>query len=129
INVLGRSRHLYRSITDCGAGGLSSAIGEMAEGVGARVELSELPLKYPGLAPWEIWLSEAQERMVVAVADTAPLFTACERYGVECIDIGEFTGDERLIVTYEGTTVVDIDTNFLHDGRPQRQLNAVMPKP
>jgi phosphoribosylformylglycinamidine synthase len=101
----------------------------MAEGVGARVELSELPLKYPGLAPWEIWLSEAQERMVVAVADTAPLFEACERYGVECIDIGEFTGDERLIVTYEGTTVVDIDTNFLHDGRPQRQLNAVMPKP
>lgn len=129
IDVLGRSRHLYRSITDCGAGGLSSAIGEMAEGVGARVELSGLPLKYPGLAPWEIWLSEAQERMVVAVADTAPLFEACQRYGVECIDIGEFTGDERLVVTYEGTTVVDIDTNFLHDGRPQRCLNAVMPKP
>ena len=129
IDVLGRSRHLYRSITDCGAGGLSSAIGEMAEGVGARVELSGLPLKYPGLAPWEIWLSEAQERMVVAVADTVPLLAACERYGVECIDIGEFTGDERLVVTYEGTTVVDIDTNFLHEGRPQRQMNAVMPNP
>ena len=67
IDLLSDAKHLYRSITDCGAGGLSSAIGEMAEGVGADVELSHAPLKYPGLAPWEIWLSEAQERMVLAV--------------------------------------------------------------
>ena len=67
IDLLNDAQHLYRAITYCGAGGLSSAIGEMAEGVGARVELTHAPLKYPGLAPWEIWLSEAQERMVLAV--------------------------------------------------------------
>ncbi|MEP7115877.1 MAG: phosphoribosylformylglycinamidine synthase subunit PurS, partial [Ilumatobacteraceae bacterium] len=71
IDVLREATGLFTAITDCGAGGLSSAIGEMAEGVGADVDLSGAPLKYPGLRPWEIWLSEAQERMVVAVADTA----------------------------------------------------------
>ena len=68
IDVLDGAEHLWTAITDCGAGGLSSAIGEMAEGVGAEVELDAVPLKYPGLPPWEIWLSEAQERMVLAVA-------------------------------------------------------------
>ena len=58
---------LYTAVTDCGAGGLSSAVGEMAEGVGADVDVTLAPLKYPGLRPWEIWLSEAQERMVFAV--------------------------------------------------------------
>ena len=67
IDVLVGAEHLYTAITDCGAGGLSSAVGEMAEGVGADVELDRVPLKYAGLEPWEIWLSEAQERMVVAV--------------------------------------------------------------
>ena len=129
IDVLGAGRHLFRAITDCGAGGLSSAIGEMAEGVGASVELSELPLKYPGLSPWEIWLSEAQERMVVAVANIEPLQEACRLYGVECTDIGEFTGDGRLVVRHKGKIVVDMDTLFLHDGRPQRQLTAIMPTP
>ena len=68
IDVLRDATGLFTAITDCGAGGLSSAIGEMAEGIGADVDLSGAPLKYPGLRPWEIWLSEAQERMVVAVA-------------------------------------------------------------
>ena len=67
IDVLTGADDLYTAITDCGAGGLSSAVGEMAEHTGADVELTAAPLKYPGLAPWEIWLSEAQERMVVAV--------------------------------------------------------------
>ena len=62
-----RDRNLYRSITDCGAGGFSSAVGEMGEPVGAEVHLERVSLKYEGLAPWEIWLSEAQERMVIAV--------------------------------------------------------------
>ena len=62
-----RDQRLYNAITDCGAGGLSSAVGEMGEKLGADVELQDVPLKYPGLTPWEIWLSEAQERMVLAV--------------------------------------------------------------
>ncbi len=62
-----RDAGLYSAITDCGAGGFSSAVGEMGAEVGARVELANVPLKYPGLQPWEIWLSEAQERMVLAV--------------------------------------------------------------
>ena len=68
IDVLDGAEHLWTAITDCGAGGLSSAIGEMAEHLGADVDLDAVPLKYPGLQPWEVWLSEAQERMVLAVA-------------------------------------------------------------
>ena len=70
IDVIVRARDLglYNDITDCGAGGLSSAVGEMASSIGCNVDLTRVRLKYPGLAPWEIWLSEAQERMVLAVA-------------------------------------------------------------
>jgi phosphoribosylformylglycinamidine (FGAM) synthase-like enzyme len=68
IDVITRARdlRLYNDITDCGAGGLSSAVGEMASTIGCDVELKKVKLKYPGLAPWEIWLSEAQERMVLS---------------------------------------------------------------
>ena len=65
--IQARDHQLYHAITDCGAGGFSSAIGEMGAKTGARVELTKAPLKYQGLAPWEIWLSEAQERMILAV--------------------------------------------------------------
>ena len=98
IDLLADRRDLYRSITDCGAGGLSSAIGELASESGARVDLDDLPLKYPGLAGWEIWLSEAQERMVVTVANSRPLIDACEAHGVEWTDVGEITGDGHLAV-------------------------------
>ena len=67
VIVIARDRGLYHAITDCGAGGLSSAVGEMSSQIGADVDLLDVRLKYPGLAPWEIWLSEAQERMVMAV--------------------------------------------------------------
>jgi len=131
IDVLRDARHLYRSITDCGAGGLSSAVGEMAEGVGAEVEVSELPLKYPGLSPWEVWLSEAQERMVLAVPphQLDALAQRCRHHGVEWTDIGHFTGDGRLVVRSHGTVVVDLDTEFLHNGRPRRHLEAHLPAP
>ena len=131
IDLLNDAQHLYRAITDCGAGGLSSAIGEMAEGVGARVELTHAPLKYPGLAPWEIWLSEAQERMVLAVdpQQCDELRTLCVRHGVEYTDMGEFTGDNQLVVTYNNDPVLQLDTHFLHNGRPQRHMRAVMPTP
>ncbi len=122
---------LYTAITDCGAGGLSSAIGELADGVGADVELNLVPLKYAGLAPWEIWLSEAQERMVVAVAphEMEALADLAERHGVELSDVGSFTGDRRLTVRFEGEPVIQLDTAFLHDGRPRRRLVATQPEP
>ena len=129
IDLLADNRHLYRSITDCGAGGLSSAIGEMAEGVGATVDLDDLPMKYPGLAPWEVWLSEAQERMVVATPDPAAVREACDRLGIHCTDVGTFTGTGRLVVRSAGQALVDIDTAFLHHGRPQRRMVARMPLP
>jgi phosphoribosylformylglycinamidine synthase len=131
IDVLIGAEHLYTAITDCGAGGLSSAVGEMAEGVGADVELERVPLKYAGLEPWEIWLSEAQERMVVAVdPDRLPeLAERCERHGVELADLGCFTGDEVLVVRSGGTPVLQLATGFLHDGRPPRRMQAAMPQP
>ncbi|HRE00820.1 MAG TPA: AIR synthase-related protein, partial [Ilumatobacteraceae bacterium] len=99
--------------------------------IGADVELTTVPLKYAGLAPWEIWLSEAQERMVIAV-DAGSLDAVRDlaaRHGVEMCDVGTFTGDGQLVVRYDGTPIVDLDTAFLHDGRPRRRLDAVLPTP
>ena len=129
IDVLDELGGRYRAITDCGAGGFSSAIGELAEQVGAQVALDAAPLKYPGLAPWEIWLSEAQERMVLAVDPdgVAEVAAIAERHGVECTDLGSFGGPDgsaRLVVGHRGRTVVDLDSRFLHDGRPPRHLRA-----
>jgi phosphoribosylformylglycinamidine synthase subunit PurSL len=131
IDVLTDASEVWTAITDCGAGGLSSAVGEMAEHAGADVELTAAPLKYPGLAPWEIWLSEAQERMVVAVPpDRLPELRArCARHGVELADLGAFTGDGRLVVRHRGDVVADLDTTFLHDGRPRRRMTAAVPVP
>ncbi len=127
----GNTSRLFTAITDCGAGGLSSAIGEMAEGIGADVDLALAPLKYPGLRPWEIWLSEAQERMVLAVAEESwpRLRELCRRHDVEATSLGTFTGDGVLHVRHGATTVLQLDTHFLHDGRPQREMQAVMPSP
>jgi phosphoribosylformylglycinamidine synthase len=131
IDALVGAEDLYSAITDCGAGGLSSAVGEMAEGIGADVELELVPRKYPGLQPWEVWLSEAQERMVIAVPPIHldALRQRCDRVGVAVADIGVFTGDGRLVVRDAGAVVADIDTGFLHDGRPQRRMAATLPTP
>jgi len=133
IDVITRARdlRLYNDITDCGAGGLSSAVGEMASSIGCDVELKKVKLKYPGLAPWEIWLSEAQERMVLAVApaNIPALQELCDTFDTELTDIGEITGKHRLIVRYNGNPVVDMDNEFLHEGIPQRQLQAIIEKP
>ncbi|HWQ14667.1 MAG TPA: phosphoribosylformylglycinamidine synthase subunit PurL [Roseiflexaceae bacterium] len=129
IDVILQARDLglYSAITDCGAGGLSSAVGEMGADCGAAVELAEVPLKYAGLQPWEIWLSEAQERMVLAVPpERLPaLLELCASEDVEATVIGRFTDTGRLLVTYRGAMVVDLDMHFLHEGRPQRHLDAV----
>ncbi len=122
-----RDAGLYSAITDCGAGGLSSAVGEMGEVTGARVALDDVPLKYAGLQPWEIWLSEAQERMVLAVppANLAALLALCASEDVEATVIGQFTDDRRLIVSHGGRTVVDLAMAFMHKGIPQRTLDAI----
>ncbi len=125
VIVAARDAGLYTAVTDCGAGGLSSAVGEMAEVLGARVDLADVPRKYPGLAPWEVWLSEAQERMVVATADPAPILALAERWGVGAATIGMFTGEGRLVVVDGDEPVIDIDCAFLHDGRPQRSMQAI----
>jgi phosphoribosylformylglycinamidine synthase subunit PurSL len=132
VVIEARDLGLYSAITDCGAGGLSSAVGEIASTHGARVELRTVPRKYPGLAPWEVWLSEAQERMVLAVPNVAALQAVCDRYEVELADIGTFTGDGRLVLTDDGDVVADLDMTFLHDGRPQRSMIAarqIVPSP
>jgi phosphoribosylformylglycinamidine synthase subunit PurSL len=131
IDVIGEAAGLYTAITDCGAGGLSSAVGEMAEIVGANVDLALAPLKYPALAPWEIWLSEAQERMVVSVRPEklAELERLCSRHGVELADIGLFTGDGTIVVHHGDEVVAAIDGEFLHNGRPRRNMVAELSQP
>jgi len=133
IEVITRARDLglYHAITDCGAGGLSSAVGEMASEIGADVELMHVPLKYQGLVPWEIWLSEAQERMVLAVppAQVATLQKICDTFNIELTDIGQFTGNQQLIVRYQQKPVLTLANDFLHHNMPQRTLQAKLPKP
>ncbi len=124
--MIARDEGLYTAITDCGAGGLSSAVGEMAAELGADVELKTVPLKYPGLQPWEIWLSEAQERMVLAVPPDrwSRLVAVCAAHGVEATCLGRFTGDRRMVVRHDGAVMGDLEMAFLHDGVPQRHLVA-----
>jgi phosphoribosylformylglycinamidine synthase II len=133
IDVLlkARDQQLYRRITDCGGGGLSSAVGEMAEETGVRVYLERVPLKYLGLSYTEIWISESQERMVLAVPpDTVDqLISLFESEGVEATVIGEFTDTRRLELLYEGNLVGDLDMDFLHKGLPQRENEAVWELP
>jgi phosphoribosylformylglycinamidine synthase len=124
-----RDQKLYHAVTDCGAGGLSSAVGEMASTGGAEIELTKAPLKYPGLAPWEIWLSEAQERMVLAAPPAAlpALQALCDTFEVALTDIGAFTGSGRLVVRYARQVVLNLSNEFLHEGIPQRKLAAEIP--
>ena len=122
-----RDRSLYSSITDNGAGGLSSSIGEMAqESGGCEVALEKVPLKYPGLEPWKIWISESQERMTLAVppARWKEFSVLMKKRGVEATVIGRFTGSKRCVVKYHGTTIADISLSFLHDGAPQCRLHS-----
>ena len=128
IEVVERARDLglYHAITDCGAGGLSSAVGEMGADIGAVVDLADAPLKYPGLQPWEIWVSEAQERMVLAVPERnlASLQQLCDQWSVEMSDIGSFSSDRRLTVRHHDLDVIDLPMSLLHDDLPRRTLAA-----
>jgi phosphoribosylformylglycinamidine synthase len=115
-----RDRGLYHAITDCGAGGFSSAIGEMGEKLGAAVHLERAPLKYEGLSYTEIWISEAQERMILAVppAKWPDLQALCAGEDVEATALGEFEATGRLRLYYRGNPVADLAMDFLHNGRP-----------
>jgi len=126
-----RDKNLYRAITDCGAGGLSSAIGEMGEESGARVDLEKAPLKYHGLSYAEIWISEAQERMVLAVPKEKreKLLALFASENVEATVIGEFTGTKRLELFYQGNKVSDVEMKFLHNGLPQITKKAIWKQP
>lgn len=127
-----RDEELYTAITDCGAGGLSSAVGEMGEHLGATVQLQDVPLKYAGLRPWEIWLSEAQERMVMAVSpeNWERLKAIADGQDVEITNIGTYgTEGERLILNYGDEVVCDISMDLLHNCIPRRELVATWETP
>ena len=116
-----RDLGLYNSITDNGAGGLSSSVGEMARDSGGFVaDLEKVPLKYPGLAPWQLWISESQERMTLAVpkSNWSAIKKIFDRHGVEATRIGKFMKSGKAVVRWKGKKVMDIDMNFLHNGRP-----------
>lgn len=122
---------LYEAITDCGAGGLSSAVGEMGAELGAEVDLDTVPLKYTGLSYTEIWISEAQERMVIAVKpeNREAILRIFESENVEATVIGRFTNDRKLRLRYNGQQVAELDMDFLHDGVPKYSRKAIWAAP
>lgn len=126
-----RDKNLYSSITDNGAGGISCSVAEMAkESGGCRVNLEKVPLKYPGLAPWQIWISESQERMTLSVPKNKwkAFKSLMDSRGVEATIIGEFTKSGRCEVFFNKKKIMDIDLEFLHDGLPEKKLETKKPK-
>jgi phosphoribosylformylglycinamidine synthase len=126
------AKTLFTAATDCGAGGLSSACGEISAEHGCAIHLDRVPLKYAGLSYAEIWISESQERMVMTarpenVAEVLAIFAS---EGVEAVDIGTVTGTHHLELFWHGERMADIDMHFLHDGVPRLKRPAVFtPKP
>jgi len=120
-----RDLELYNAITDNGAGGLSSSVGEMGE-AGFVVDIDRVPLKYAGMSAWEIWISESQERMTLAIPDEniAAFTKLMNKRGVEATVIGEFTGDGRAVIRQNGEVIMDMATAFLHDGLPEKHLKT-----
>ncbi len=122
-----RDQKLYNSITDNGAGGISCSVAEMAkESKGCLVNLEKVPLKYPGLEPWKIWVSESQERMTLAVPKNKWLKFSklMNSRDVEATIIGEFNDSGRCIVNYHKKTIMNIDMEFLHNGLPVRPMKT-----
>ncbi len=127
-----RDRSLYNAITDNGAGGLSSSVGEMARSSGgAKIYLDRAPLKYAGLAPWEIFLSESQERMTVAVSpqNIDEFMTLAQKREVESTILGEFNDSGFLECYFNGKLIASISMEFLHEGVPTMQLKAKLEFP
>ena len=127
-----RDLGLYRAITDNGAGGLSSSLGEMCQfSGGVEIELARAPLKYQGLQPWEIFLSEAQERMSLAVPPEkmSALRDLARRRDVEISDLGEFTDDGCITLNFDDRLIGRLPLSFLHDGCPRLRIEAVWTPP
>jgi phosphoribosylformylglycinamidine synthase len=126
-----RGEGLYVRVHDVGGGGLSSAVGEVGEETGVKVNLEKVPLKYSGLSYMEIWISESQERFLLAVPPQhAERFLAiCKNEDVDAVVIGEFTDNRRLQLYYQGHQVCDLDMKFLHNGLPQLEREAVWEQP
>jgi len=131
VLMVARDRGLYHAVTDCGAGGFSSAVGEMGEEIGAEVWLQRAPVKYEGLSYTEIWISEAQERMVLAVPEEKwpELSALCASEGVEATVIGRYVPTGRLVLKYHDHQVADLAMDFLHGGRPPVVREAVYEPP
>ncbi|MDP6543533.1 MAG: phosphoribosylformylglycinamidine synthase subunit PurL [Phycisphaerae bacterium] len=129
--IQARDLGLFSSITDCGAGGLSSAVGEMGERIGAEVHIERVPLKYAGLTYAEIWISEAQERMVLAVPpdNVESILKIFADEDVDATVIGHYGTDNRkLRLFYNGTEILELDMEFLHEGLPRPTKEAVYEK-
>mgnify|MGYP000719462811 CR=1 FL=1 len=122
-----RDEGLIQFITDNGGGGLSSSIGESAQfSNGCRVDLEQVPLKYEGLDQWEIWISESQERMTVAIRpeDRDRFLALSRRHAVESTVIGSYTDNGKLHIQYDGATCAYVDLDFLESGFPQWEFEA-----
>ncbi|MGB2762238.1 MAG: phosphoribosylformylglycinamidine synthase subunit PurS [Minisyncoccales bacterium] len=122
-----RDSGLYKGITDNGAGGLSSSVGEMAElSNGFELELAQVPLKYTGLDPWQILVSESQERMTLAVSlkNINRILELAKKHEVETTVIGKFTNSGKFFSTYQNKTVTYMDMDFTHKGVPKMELEA-----
>ncbi len=124
-------QNLYNSLTDNGAGGLSCSVAEMAKECGGFVvDLEKVPTKYDGIQPWEIWISESQERMTLSVPREKinAFLDLMKKRGVEATIIGEFNNTNRAVVKFEGIEIFDIDMDFLHDGAPKKTLSSTYTK-
>lgn len=125
--LIARDRLLFNSLTDNGAGGLSSSVGEMAAATGgALLHLDTVPLKYPGLLPWQILVSESQERMTLSVPQEnwKELLELSKIYQVPVTNIGTFTDDGLFVCKYKGETICSLKLDFLHNGLPKMELKA-----
>jgi phosphoribosylformylglycinamidine (FGAM) synthase-like enzyme/phosphoribosylformylglycinamidine (FGAM) synthase PurS component len=127
-----RDQGLIRFITDNGGGGLSSSVGETARfSNGCIIELDKVPLKYDGLDQWEIWVSESQERMTVAINPDHHdrFFQMAAKHAVECTVIGRYTDSGKLHITYNGNTCAYVDLDLLTGGFPQWKFDALWQSP
>lgn len=126
-----RDRGYIRALTDCGAAGFASAIGEIGESTGVTVDISKAPLKYEGMAPWEVWISESQERMVIAISpeNADDFMKLCSKYNVEATTLGVFDGSNTLTVNYGEENLIELDYEFLQNGLPNRTMQAKWERP
>ena len=121
-----RDKDLIRAVQDLGAGGFASAIGEMGAEIGVTAHLEKAPVKYQGLSPWEIFLSESQERMLIILPpkNLKSFYQICKKYNVEATEIAEFDGSRRLQVYFGRGKVGDLEMDFLYGGLPHREMRA-----